>query len=338
MKRFLLALGLMVSPALAAEPPRIVAEDLRIPSDTPGIELFLRNKRPATLTSFRPERTVLYIHGSTQPSETVFDLPIEGESWADRIAARGFDVWLVDVRGYGRSTRPASFREPAANGAPFGTTAEAVRDLGTAVDFIRSRRGIERLSLIGWSWGTIITGAYAGENPGRVASLVLIGPPWTEQGTPAASPAAPVGVWQEWTAETGLRRLQQGVPAGEAERIFPAATRAAWEAALLESIPEAAVSNPPRFRSPAGVLADGPAYWRAGRDFHDPARITAPTLIILGEWDGLAPLGHAQALFGRLRNAPVRRLVELPRASHFVLVETGRDALHREVQSFLEQD
>ena len=35
-----------------AQEPAIVVEDLMIPSDTPGISLHLRNKRPAALKTF----------------------------------------------------------------------------------------------------------------------------------------------------------------------------------------------------------------------------------------------------------------------------------------------
>lgn len=322
--------------AAEASANRLVTEDARIASDTPGIELFLRNVRQETLTRFGSDRTILYIHGSTQPSEAVFDLRAGGASAAEQLAARGYDVWLVNVRGYGQSTRPDSFRRPATEGEPFGRTAEAVRDLGAAVDHIRARRGVSRLALIGWSWGTIITGAYAAEHPDRVASLVLIGPPGIAQAQQAAATPARIGVWQEWTAAAALKRLQAGVPDAEAARIFPAAWRERWEGELLRGQPEAAErGDPPVFRSPAGVRADGDAFWQAGKAFYDPAKITAPTLIVVGEWDGLTPLAASQALFAQLRSTPTRRLVELPRATHFVLAETGRDAAVREIANFL---
>ena len=54
----------------------------------------------------RPDKILLFVHGATYPAETAFDLPIEGVSMMDLIAMRGYDVYLVDVRGYGRSTRP----------------------------------------------------------------------------------------------------------------------------------------------------------------------------------------------------------------------------------------
>src|SRR5215471_16252742 len=65
-----------------------------------------------------------------------------------------WDVYLVDVRGYGRSTRPPEMDQPADSNAPIVTTDVAVKDVGSAIDFILQRRGISRINLMGWSWGT----------------------------------------------------------------------------------------------------------------------------------------------------------------------------------------
>ena len=96
----------------------LVTESRTIPSDTPGIALYLRNKRPADLQTFSPERILLFVHGATYPAETGFDLALDGFSWMDYMACRGFDVYLVDLRGYGRSTRPPEMAEPAAANPP----------------------------------------------------------------------------------------------------------------------------------------------------------------------------------------------------------------------------
>ena len=103
---FALSLGLTISGAAWADQNPILTEDHLIKSTTPGIELFVRNKHPTTLSEWTPDRTLLFIHGATYPAETSFDLPIEGSSMMDMFARAGFDVFLVDVRGYGRSTRP----------------------------------------------------------------------------------------------------------------------------------------------------------------------------------------------------------------------------------------
>ena len=46
-------------------------------------------------------------------TKTAFDLKLDGQSWMDYIAARGYDVYLLDVRGYGKSTRPREMSEKA---------------------------------------------------------------------------------------------------------------------------------------------------------------------------------------------------------------------------------
>src|SRR6202012_3337927 len=96
----------------------LVTESTMIPSGDAGIELYLRNKRPAAMTHFPADRILLYVHGATYPSETAFDLPIEGVSMMELIASRGYDVYLVDIRGYGGSTRPPEMGQPAADHKP----------------------------------------------------------------------------------------------------------------------------------------------------------------------------------------------------------------------------
>jgi pimeloyl-ACP methyl ester carboxylesterase len=117
----LLAAAVVTAPAVsssvrAADPaPKLVAEHFMIDAIDPGIKLYVRNKRPEQLKQFTSEKTLLFVHGATQPAEATFDLPLEGLSWMDYIAQHGWDVYLVDVRGYGRSTRPPEMDQPAAS-------------------------------------------------------------------------------------------------------------------------------------------------------------------------------------------------------------------------------
>ena len=101
---------------------QLVSEDIMVKSPDAGIEIFVRNKRPADMTAFRPERTVVYVHGATYPASTAFDLKLDGQSWMEYIAARGYDVYLIDLRGYGKSTRPKEMSEDAAKNAPIAAT------------------------------------------------------------------------------------------------------------------------------------------------------------------------------------------------------------------------
>ena len=167
----------LVSPGAQAKSPKLEAADTLIPSGDAGIQLFVRNKHPSGKPT-SPDRILLFVHGATYPAETAFDLPIEGVSMMDMIAARGYDVYLVDVRGYGRSTRPAEMSQPPAANKPIVSTKVAAQDLGAAVDFILKRRGVSKINLLGWSWGTSIMGWYTAQHNDKVNRLVLYAPQW----------------------------------------------------------------------------------------------------------------------------------------------------------------
>ena len=158
--------------------PQVVMEEHMVPSGDPGIDLYVRNKRPAGTTSFPANKILLYVHGSTYSSETAFDLQLNGLSWMDYMAQRGYDVYLVDLRGYGRSTRPPEMSRPAADSLAIVRTATAVKDVGATVDFILKRRGVSKINLLGWSWGTSTMGWYTAQNNDKVNKLVLYAPQW----------------------------------------------------------------------------------------------------------------------------------------------------------------
>jgi hypothetical protein len=84
-----------------ADDPKLATESYMIPSADPGIQLYIRNKHPAGVTTFPAEKILLFVHGATYPAESAFDLPLGGRSMMDYIAQQGWDVYLVDVRGYG---------------------------------------------------------------------------------------------------------------------------------------------------------------------------------------------------------------------------------------------
>jgi len=89
-------------------------------------------------------------------------------------------------------------------------------------------------------------------------------------------------------------------------------------------------------RRPNGWLVDYRQVWLAGKATYDPSAIRAPTLLAIGEWDGLTPLPPAQDLFARLA-VPRKRLVIVGEGSHQLMMERNRLQLFREVQLFLDE-
>ena len=315
---------------------KLIVESYTVPAKDAGIELYVRNKRPADMKTFTPEKVLLYVHGATYPSETAFDLELGGFSWMDYIARQGYDVYLLDLRGYGRSTRPSEMDAPANDNAPIVKTETAVRDIEVVVEHILQRRGIEKLNLLGWSWGTTTMGSYAAHNPARVNKLVLYAPVWLRK-APLKLPPGPLPAYRTVTKEAAKQRWLNGVPADKQKDLIPDGWFEAWVDATFATDQVGAQQTPPVLRAPNGVIDDIQSFWAAGKPKYDPAKITAPTLIIHAEWDQDTPAYMSQALFPLLTNAASKRYIVIGEGTHTVIMEKNRMQLFKETQLFLDE-
>ncbi len=316
----------------------LVTEDFMIPSADPGVQLFVRNKRAANLTRFSADNVVLFVHGATGSPETGFDLNLDGVSWMEWMASRGYDTYFVSVRGYGKSTRPREMNEPAERNAPIVRTDTAAKDVGAAVDFILKRRALSKINLLGHSWGTTIMAVYTTTNNAKVNRLALFAPQWVRtQGASLVDSGGSLGAYRTVTGDAVKKRRATGLPGGKQQELMPARWLDAYLEAAYASDPWSATQNPKAFRAPNGVVLDGREYWNVGRPMYDPADIRVPTLLVLAEWDADTPLYMAQALFPKLTNAPLRRLVVIGEGTHSVHAEKNRMQLFREVQTFFDE-
>ena len=71
------------------------------------VSLFVRERRGALLG-----RTVLFVHGRSAAAVPSFDLEYRDYSWMAYLAEAGFDVFAVDLQGYGSSSKPSVIDEP----------------------------------------------------------------------------------------------------------------------------------------------------------------------------------------------------------------------------------
>ncbi len=330
------AVALAFATQASAQSPQVVMEEMMVPSE-PGIEIYVRNKRPADMTAFRPERTLLFVHGATYPANTSFDLKLDGVSWMEHIAARGYDVYLLDLRGYGKSTRPKEMDEKPDANPPIVRGVTAVKDISAVVDFILARRGISRLNLMGWSWGTTLMATYTTQNPGKVERLVLYAPAWIRT-TPSLSRApGPLGAYRMVARDQAKTRWLTGVPEDKKAALIPAGWFESWADATFATDPVGARMTPPVLRAPNGVQQDGDEFFSAGKPYYDPAKVTVPTLLVHAEWDRDTPGYMAQTLFPLLVNAPGKRYVQLPEGTHTIMMEKNRFMLFEAVQAFLDK-
>ncbi len=208
---FLLLCGIVVllfaQAAVADDSSQILTIDhyVVLHSKVPSIlgqisQLYVRERlRAATALrgSSLEDRVVLFVHGAGTPAEVAFDVPYQDYSWMAYLAQAGFDVFAMDVTGYGRSTRPLAMNDPcnlakeqqaklvpillSAPCAPsyprHMTTIESDwADIAAVVDYIRALRHIQKLNLVAWSLGGPRAGGYATQNPDKVQKLVLLAP------------------------------------------------------------------------------------------------------------------------------------------------------------------
>ena len=315
----------------------IIFEDHHITTDTDGITLYLRNKRRRGIERFGPEKTVVMVHGATFSSGSLYDVRLGGMSYMDFLAAHGFDVFAVDVRGYGHSTRPPEMEQDGSLSPPVVKTETGVVDLGHAVDFVLRHRGLDRVNIFGMSWGGTVAGAFSANNPEKVVKLALLAPQWL------SDKPIPIDTGGELDAyrlvpvlETKARWLSTA-PEYARNSLVPEGWFETWAEATLAEDPWSGGKSPERLRASNGPIQDIRDYWRAGRAFYDPARIEAPTLLVHGEWDIDVTIDLALSIFQKLTSAPYRRWVEIGEATHLVLMEKNRMQAFEAIASFFSE-
>jgi proline iminopeptidase len=149
---------------------------------------------------------LVFLHGGPGVPDMRGDLEYFG-----RLARVGFDVYVYDMVGRGRSQRLAD---------PRGYTLQ--RDVAD-LEAIREKIGADRMVLIGHSYGGTLAAAYAASHPGRVAKMVFSSP-----GDP--SPSA--------SGASMLFRLDTGQKLGVYALLLPPRPMLAY--ALLQVNPQAA--------------------------------------------------------------------------------------------------
>jgi pimeloyl-ACP methyl ester carboxylesterase len=316
----------------------LVTESFRVPTADPDVSLYVRNKRPAGLTAFPSDRILLYVHGATYPASTSFDLPLNGLSMMDYLAGRGFDVYLVDLPGYGFSDRPRQMKAPAGDNPPFLRTVDSARAVGLVVDTILKRRGVDKLDLMGWSWGTSTMGLYTAQNNATVNRLVLYAPQWLATAPLNLGTTGPLGAYRAVSRDTARERWLKGVPDDKKAGLIPPGWFEQWADATFATDAVGAAQTPPVLRAPNGILADSQDYWQAGKPLYDPGLIRVPTLVIHAEWDADLPSYQAQGYFAKLTATPYKRFIELGEGTHTVMMEKNRMQFFRAVAAFLEEE
>jgi pimeloyl-ACP methyl ester carboxylesterase len=256
-------------------------------------ELFLWRK---VAPEGAPNGVALFVHGSSMASQPTFDLKVAGRPWSsvmDYFAAHGFDCWCVDMEGYGRSTKTRGVRATIADGAD---------DLEAAADVILKVTGAQRMATYGISSGALRAAAFAERRPGQVSRLALDAYVWTGEGSPTLA---------ERARKLDFFRANERRPIDRAfvHSIFNRDHPGTAEDTVVEAFADAILALDDSM--PTGTYVD----MCANLPVNDPAKLTMPTLVMRGEYDGIASMEDLLAFFANLPN-PDKQFTVMPGIAH----------------------
>ncbi len=287
-----------------------------------------------------PRGVVLFVHGAGTPAEVAFDTPYQDYSWMAYLAKAGFDVFAMDMTGYGRSTRPAAMNDAcnaspeqqpqfvpalipatcaATRAQPITTLASDWHDIDAVVDHLRTLRAVDQVALLAWSQGGPRAGGYAAQFPGKVSRLVVLAPAYNR-----TSPLVPPTVLAPNTAPMSAQNQvefaanwdrQLGCP----DQYDPAASAVIW-ADLVASDPVGATWGPGVRRAPQVPTG--------GFNQAVVTKMQTPFLMVAGAFDKQVPPERVRELYADL-GSKQKVILELACSSHNAMWEKNRSLLFK---------
>lgn len=307
--------------------------------DDTNLKLFLRERRPDGPVD-QAGTPLLLIHGATIAS-VLWDNPISEWSWMNRLASDGFHVFALDLRGYGRSTRPTCFDLPPDENTPYARAADVQKDVVDAIHYILEQTASDQIDLLGGSWGSIVCGKLAAEaDQSIIRKLVLYAPLYCDANNRPSW--LDLDVIDNPSGIGAYRRvsLQQMRDRWDAE--IPVCEKVAWRASgVLEAMVnnclseemEQSGSRSDSFKVPNGTIADLQQAF-TGNPLYECEDISTPVMLIRGSHDPVSTHEDASQLFTRI-SSDIKRYTIIGNGAHFMIAEKKFGEVHTAVAGFL---
>ncbi|MFO1397582.1 MAG: alpha/beta fold hydrolase [Burkholderiales bacterium] len=257
---------------------------------------------------------VLFVHGSSMASQPTFDLHVPDRpdsSVMDWFARRGFVCWCVDMEGYGRSDKTRDIFCDIANGAD---------DLAAATDYIKATRGVGAFLTYGISSGALRAALFAQRHPERVARLALDAFVWTGEGAP--------------TLEQRRKKLpefmatkRRPIDRAFVRSIFARDHPDCAEPRVVEAFADAILALDDSM--PNGTYID----MCSKLPVVDPEKITVPTIVLRGQYDGIAAMDDLVEFWKRLPN-PDKQFTVMAGISHASFQQKNYKMVYHILHSF----
>jgi pimeloyl-ACP methyl ester carboxylesterase len=264
-----------------------------------------------------PAGRILFVHGSSMASQPTFDLHVPGRpdsSVMDWFAARGFDCWCVDMEGYGRSTKDRDNNAPIAQGAD---------DCFAAASYIARLRGERPLLVYGISSGALRAALFAERHPEMVKRLALDAMVWTGAGSPTL-------VARRKKLPEFQSKNRRPIDRAFVHSIFERDHAGTADGEVVEAFADAILAVDDSV--PTGTYVD----MCARLPVIDPLKITVPTIIMRGQYDGIASIEDLIAFFEKLPN-PDKQFAVMPGIAHASFQQKNYALVYHLLLSFFSQ-
>jgi len=227
--------------------------------------------------------TILFVHGSSMASQPTFDLQVPGRPFSsamDWFAAQGFDTWCVDMEGYGRSDKNRDITCDIANGAD---------DLAAASAYIQSLRKNKGFLVYGISSGALRAAMFAEAHPERISRLALDAFVWTGEGSPTLEQRSK-------KLPEFLESKRRPIDRDFVYSIFNRDHPGTAADDVIEAFAEAITALDDSM--PNGTYID----MCSRLPLVDPNKILCPTIVLRGEYDGIASFDDLIKFYTALPN------------------------------------
>ena len=264
--------------------------------DGQNVRLFMWRKQLRNPNGVAKRGTIVFVHGSSVSSTPVFDLQIAGRpesSTMDWFAHLGYDTWCFDCEGYGRSDKSRPVNADVACGAD---------DLAVVSEYIMKATGGQKLLLYGSSSGALRAALFAQRHPERVARLALDAFVWTGEGSPTLAE-------RKKRLEQYRANNRRPIDRNMIRSIFTRDHPGTSDMTVVEAFADAVLALDTSV--PTGTYID----MSANLPVCDPEKITVPTLLMRGQYDGIASFRDLSNFFEKLAN-PDKQFIVMPGIAH----------------------
>ena len=280
-----------------------------------NVKLFLWNKCAGDPA--HTKGTVLFVHGSSMASQPTFDLDVPGRpdsSAMEWFAHHGYDTWCVDMEGYGRSEKGRDNNAPISFGAD---------DCFAAATYIQGLRGKRPFLVYGISSGALRAALFAQRHPEMVARLALDAMVWTGDGSPTLAE-------RRKRLPEFLTKNRRPIDRAFVHSIFNRDHPGTAEERVIEAFADHILKLDSSV--PTGTYVD----MCSKLPVVDPEKITVPTLIMRGQWDGIASFEDLSAFFAKLPN-PDKQFTVMAGISHASFQQKNYMMVYHILMSFFAQ-